>query len=281
MRKVSPANLQSITTALTIFLGGLFIAYCLVYLCACPSPALAAAVSVEVICLIISIIVIRAKIFSLPDKLLAKIPESLRRHLAAVQHRINWCKMSVLSILVLFAVTDFAALTLSVAGLRSAAVLLYTALPATYWIGLHPAFSLEMLAGALVENRDFERAEPFFKEVLEIRTSLCGPESDLASAIYADLGDLYVRKHDLLAAEQWYRRTVAIGPRTGRGYTALATVLREQGRFVESQQYYLKALALRKRIYGASSRQYGDTQRGYLRLQQLIRENRNRTSSVL
>lgn len=257
-------------STLAIALGILFIAYCLVYLCACPSQALAIAVCAEIAGLAISIIIWRAGVFSIPSFLLSKIPEAINTRLKQLGRFLDWLKIAVFSVVLLLALADFSALCFSAVGLSAPAVALYTFLPSTYWIGLHPAFSLEMLAGALVEHRELDRAEPLYKEILDIRLRLSGPNSDLASAIYADLGDLYVRKNDLVTAEHWYRRTIAIGPRTGRGYTALATLLRERGLYAESEQYYLKALALRKHIYGMQSKQYNDTLRGYLQLKQLM-----------
>lgn len=268
--KLTPA----ISTALSIFLGVLFLAYCTVYLCACPSQALACAVCAEIVGLIVSIAIIRSNIFSIPETLLKKIPVPLKSSIESLSGILSSLKLLVLSAITFLAIADFAALCLSLCGLHVPAIALYTTLPVSYWMGLHPAFSLEMLAGALVENNSFERAEPLFLEVKKIRIKLTGPESSLASAVYADLGDLYVRKHDLSTAEYWYRRSVALGAHTGRSYTGLATVLRESGSLDESQKCYLKALSLRKLAFGESSKQYKDTLRGYSRLQQLLKARR-------
>ncbi len=59
-----------------------------------------------------------------------------------------------------------------------------------------------MLAGALVANKEYKRAEPLLLEVMDIRIKFSGPQSDLASAIYAEIGDLYVRENDLVSAER-------------------------------------------------------------------------------
>ncbi|MBX9689683.1 MAG: tetratricopeptide repeat protein [Candidatus Obscuribacterales bacterium] len=262
-------KVQSILNALTIFVGALFLAYCIVYLCVCPSPALAFAVGAELLAFILSLVIIKAGVFAIPKKWIAKIPESVRKLFRLLAGNLNKFKVLTLSVLSFAAVVDFAALCLSLFGQYSAAITLYTWMPVSYWVGLHPAFSLEMLAGALVQNHEFGRAEPLYQEVKAIRISLAGPKSDLASAIYADLGDLSVRSKELAAAEQWYRQSVSLGSHTGRAYTGLATVLRETGQYEESRQWYLKALALRKQIYGEQSKQYNDTLRAYRKLQEI------------
>lgn len=273
--------LKSATSVFTFFLAFLFIAYCVVYLYACPSLALATAISAEVGALLISIIIFKTKVFRISTKFLEFVPSSLRRCFQKVESTICRCKICVLSIISLAGLFDFTALSLSACGFYQPSRALYVALPFTYWLGLHPAFSLEILAGAQAQNKNFSCAEPLYLEVLEIRKSLSGPNSDLVGAVYADLGDLYVRKQDLPSAELWYRRSVALGTRTGRAYTALATVLRERGELSESKQVYLKALEVRKQIYGTGSKQYVDTQRGYLRLKQLEDQNTANESAHL
>lgn len=262
---------QSTVFALTVFVGALFLAYCTVYLCACPSAPLACAVGAELIAFIVSVVIIKANVFAVPQKWITKIPESVRKLFRTLAGCFNKLKLLALLVVSFVAAVDFTALCLSLLGQYSAAIALYTWTPVTYWIGLHPAFSLEILAGALVQNHEYDRAEPLYLEVKSIRFKLAGPKSDLASAIYADLGDLSVRRNELAAAEKWYRQSVSLGPHTGRAYTGLATVLRETGQYSESRQWYLKALSLRKKIYGNQSKQYNDTLRGYIKLQEISR----------
>ncbi len=268
-------KLETLSAVLRYVLGALFVCYCVVYLCACPSAQLALAVVAEFVGLVISVLIFRSNIFSIPPIILQKIPESIKCAWQKIQDAMNYCKIGFFSVVLLLGLMDFSALGLSIAGEYAHSAKLYMLLPATYWVGMHPAISLEVLAGALVENKDFARAEPLYKEVLSIRLKLCGPESDLASAIYADLGDFYVRKNDLASAEKFYRKAILIGPRTGRGYTALATVLRERGEFAASKSFYLKALAVRAKVYGIASSQYADTNRAYLRLLQVTNEGKD------
>ncbi|HEY9792989.1 MAG TPA: tetratricopeptide repeat protein [Candidatus Obscuribacterales bacterium] len=263
-------SIRNATFWLSSYLAALFVCYCLVYLCACPSKQLAMAIAAEAGALLISIAIFKANVLALPSLLMDRLPERVAKVISSLNNVMQWCRVAVLSVVMLFATIDFSALALAAAGQTNASVAIYSTVPTSYWLGFHPAFTLEMLAGALVENQNFERAEPLYKSLLAVRLKLCGPTSDLAGAIYADLGDFYVRKHELVVAEQWYRRSISLGVRTGRGYTALATVLREEGRLSESHDFYLKALDVRKRVYGQSSKQYQDTLRGYMHLQHMM-----------
>jgi tetratricopeptide (TPR) repeat protein len=255
---------------LAFYLAGLFLAYCLIYLCACPSPQLALAIFAELLAVVVSLAILRAGLFKLPAAALSRLPPSLQAALTAWRRTASWLKATLFAAMALATSVDFCALTLSVAGAGAQSAALYCAMPVTSWVGLHPAFSLEMLAGALVQSQNYQKAEPLYHTLISIRTTVCGRNSDQVGAIYADMGDFCVRKHDLPSAQIWYRRSLSLGTHTGRACTGLATTLREQGKFAESQQYYLQALQVRKALYGMHSRQYNDTLRGYTRLQQLM-----------
>jgi tetratricopeptide (TPR) repeat protein len=167
---------------------------------------------------------------------------------------------------------DFAACFAAALIDEAVAVRMYTCGPGSHLIGLHPAASLECLGGAFTESRKYDKAQKIYLAILEIRKSIGGPESDLVAAIEADLGDLSVRRHDLDAAEQWYRRSVVLGTKKGRALTGLATVLREEGRFDESRSYYQQALTVRAKLFGRDSKQFHDTLRGYERLKLSCKE---------
>lgn len=265
---------------LLIFLGLLFLAYCLIYLFACPSRELALACGAEFVGLFLSVIIMRSGFFKFSFSRVNSIPMFVRNSFSWFENLLSSIRLVLLSLLSMIALVDFTALLLSVLGFYAPAVALYCLMPFSYWLGLHPALSLEMLAGAFVQKGDYLIAEPLYDEVMQVRVRLSGDRSDLCSAVYADIGDLNVRKNDLLKAEEWYRKSIELGPRTGRGYTALATVLRERGQFEESKLWYLKALELRKKVYGSQSKQYGDTERAYRRLLQLEQKYKDRNNSA-
>lgn len=258
--------LNQIVYALGLYVAFIGAAYGLIYLCACPSPALATAMFAELLAFCVGMIIWRSNIFKIPNSIQSKIPaffSSSMKKSGAVFIRL---KFAILLVLATAITIDFAALIACLCSAYQISTIMYSALPASYWIGLHPAFSLEILAGAMVTNRDYKRAEPLYQELLTIRQNVCGPDSDSVGAFYADFGDYYVRQSWLDIAEGWYRKSVALGARTGRAYTALATALREQGKFKESQEYYVKALSVREKLFGTTSKQYNDTLRGYQRL---------------
>jgi tetratricopeptide (TPR) repeat protein len=255
-----------------LYLACLFISYCIMYLCACPSAALAGAIGAEILALLVSVTIWRTKLLSLPARLTSMVPDHLRTLLAQMRASVDCGRFMLLSLAAVLATIDFGALTYSALGFTGPSIALYSALPTSYFMGLHPAFTLEMLAGAFVQNKQLDRAEPLYRSVLQVRINVCGARSDQVGAIYADLGDLYVRMNNLREAEAWYRKSVALGARTGRAYTALATVLRETGRYEESRQFYERALKIRKQIYGIDSKQYVDTLRSYDRLRKILPE---------
>lgn len=257
---------------LSTYLAVLYTVYCAVYLIACPSRALFTAVGTQVLFLLVSLAIYRANIFTVPSSLTRRLPQAFTRCAAASRKWLDRCIVAALLIVVTVATIDFSALALACARMYNASRAIYSSLPITYWLGLHPAFTLEILAGALVEHQNYNVAEPLYRELVSIRIIVAGPRSDLASAIYADMGDFCVRKHDLSSAVDWYRRSVALGSRTGRAYTGLASALRERGDFSESERCYLEALRIRKQLYGTQSRQYNDTLHGYIRLQQLMKK---------
>ncbi len=131
MKNIISELLQTITIVLGVYLGVLFIAYCIVYLCACPSHTLAVAVGAEICGLLISIVIIRTKMFSIPRRFMDQIPESIKIKLQKMQDYINWCKFALLSLVVLFATVDFIAVNLSLQKMYAPAITLYTILPTT------------------------------------------------------------------------------------------------------------------------------------------------------
>jgi hypothetical protein len=258
---------------LGIYLGVMFLVYCVTFLWACPKPDLAGAVGAEVFLFAVSIMLIRANAFSFNFKL-PKLPAWMDGFVA------GWKKSLValqgIKLLVLVALSIL--VTIDFTGFASAAfcdtpwtVTLYC-VPGSQLIGLHPAATLEVLAGAYVEHKEFHRAEKLYMDILAVRSRVFGATSGPVGALYADLGDLSVRESNFKNAEYWYRKSVDLseapgGPAaTGRALTGLATVLRQSGSLQESEQCYKKALCIRARIYGPASRQYHDTERAYEQL---------------
>ncbi len=271
-------SLAQVVNCLGLYLAALFAAYGIVYLKACPSPALATAVAAEVIAFGVGMIVWKANFFKIPNSIVTKLPEVVTAFIQNTRTVVTRTKFVILLSVAMLITLDFGALASCLCGAYPIGSSLYSVMPCSFWAGLHPAFSLELLTGALVTHRNYERAEPLYYTLLSIRKNVCGPSSDLVGAFYADLGDFYVRQSQLEIAEGWYRKSVALGPRTGRAFTALATVLREQGKLEESRVYYVKALSLREKSFGSGSKQYADTLRGYRQLQDKLCAKKSPTS---
>ncbi|MBY0358860.1 MAG: tetratricopeptide repeat protein [Candidatus Obscuribacterales bacterium] len=222
----------------------------------------------EVIVLLVSIVFLAtghfklATIFSRYLPRFAKTPKAISK--AIKIFRGTQC--SVLIVIAIIASVDFIAFSVAIFGSPVFAARLYKFMPTSQLVGLHPAYTLESLAGAFVAKGDFVKAESLYMAILDVRQHFAGPKSDLVAALYVDLGDLNIRKRDLSSAEHWYRRAIDLAPSSGRALTALATTLREKGSLVEAETYYVRALDCRSRTFGKESKQYRDTKRSYEKL---------------
>ncbi|PWT95537.1 MAG: hypothetical protein C5B53_11275 [Candidatus Melainabacteria bacterium] len=280
----STETISRANRVLSAYLGVMFLIYCATFLWACPKPDLACAVCAELIVFTISIFLILASAF----RFRSKLPRSprwasgclsgLKRSVAIFEN----IKLAVLAILVILVTVDFSAFATAAFGNTPLTVALYC-IPGSQLVGFHPAATLEVLAGAYVEHKEFARAEKLYMDILNVRIRVFGAVSGPVGALYSDLADLNVRQNKFDKAEYWYRKSIALsqapgGPApTGRALTGLATVLRQSGRLEESEQYYLKALSVRAQLYGTNSRQYHDTQRAYQQLLCLKRQKKPST----
>src|SRR5579883_3451148 len=107
---------QSAVFALSIFVGALFLAYCTVYLCACPSLPLASAVFAELLGFVISIMMIKANVFVIPEKWLKRVPQCAVDFCRNLRDCFDKLKLLLLSVLSVVAAVDFMALCLSFLG---------------------------------------------------------------------------------------------------------------------------------------------------------------------
>lgn len=263
-------NVDTATMLLSIYLGLLFLAYCLIFLWACPSATLAFAVLVEVGVFCLSLLLLWKNPFALSfafSRYFARLTNIPGLSLIIKSYR--YVRLSILSFVVIIASFDFVAFSTAAFCNSPLTARLYCFVPTSQLLGLRPAATLESLAGAFVEKEDYVKAESLYQSILEIRKHVAGPDSDLVAALYADFGDLNIRKEDLKSAERWYRKSISLAPSSGRALTGLATTLREEGCLLESKSYYLRALASRSRSFGTKSKQYQDTLHGYQKLMTL------------
>ena len=252
--KISQAN-----RVLGIYLGLMFLVYCATFLSACPKPDLACAICAEVLVFATSIMFLLTKGFKIPAKI--QLPKWASGFMAGWKKSVavlESLKLAALLTLAAVVTIDFSAFATAAFGNTPWTAALYS-IPGSQLLGLHPAATLEVLAGAYVEHKEFARAEKLYMDILEVRTRVYGLNSGPVSALYTDLADLNVRQGKFDKAEFWYRMSIALseapgGPASrGRALTGLATVLRQTGRYNESEECYLKALSVRARLYGVDS----------------------------
>lgn len=144
---------------------------------------------------------------------------------------------------------------------------IYTSFPAYAATGLHPAWTLEALSGAYIEDKNYKRAGAICDDLIAIRRKLYGPNSVLYASILKDAGDVKKRGGDFAGAEALYRQSLNIsrrlfdGSNMGMLLTNLATVLRAQGpaHYREAEQFYLEALRMRAKQFGKDSARVAQT----------------------
>jgi tetratricopeptide (TPR) repeat protein len=177
----------------------------------------------------------------------------------------------------LFLTADLSALLCANCGHKKLSISLYrTIAPPMMLLEIHPAFSLEMLAGAYIQAGKLTKAEQLEFTVLDIRRAVVGEKHALTAAIYADLGDLYKRSGRLSRAEAYYRKAIALSKEIhyalgyGSPLTKLAVLLRDEQRFAESEDAFKDALSIRQKIFGRKSLKAAETMKAYslLKLEQ-------------
>jgi hypothetical protein len=253
--------LDRIAASLSIYLGALFLGYCLVFFWVCPQQQLWCAIIFEIVIFVIS--------SSWIVKSLAATSTVHRmrwRWLSKSMNLLTWGCIIILSCISLYGSIDFIAMTSAAWSNTSLATTVYCILPGSELIGLHPAYSLECLAGAFVERRDIKKAEQLYHSLLAVRQWKYGSSSDLVAALYTDLGELGTKQHDLVKAEKWYVKAVELAPSSGRALTGLANVMRDTERFAEAKLHYLRALNSRLTLFGKNSNQYQETWFNYKKL---------------
>lgn len=267
MKTSSAAGENKQIPNLTTIVSGIILLYSVLLFSICPTPDLAFAIGLEFAALLlIAVPTLRVgphlPLFSWPQKALDKLAARFP-WVARVQD--GWRKLMIVAafLLISAALIDLTAMWLAVAGFMPGAVTLYSALPVSYLVGNHPAFSLEMLTGACVQSHQYGRAEQLYKAVLQVRKNVYGAGHPMVAAVYADLGDLYKKMNRVEDAQECYRTSLAITEGKGRAVHSLANLLRDSGAAEESGDFYKRALELRQHFFGTNSPQYQATLNDY------------------
>lgn len=264
-------NLQSLpktSQLLTVAANIIFLCYLVVFASADPNPALIAAVGFELI-FFVSLIGYRrwrsqTKSARQADLALQSIEENCRP-LYIVRRFLASLSIAIVGALCLYASVDLTALVLARAGKPDWAKPIYIAIAPPPSPNVHPALSMELLAGAYIDSSRLAQAEPLLSDLLAIRTRVAGAHSELTAAMYTNLADFYRKCGRNGEAESLYRRSIVLSKELDlpQGYgspmTKLGSLLRDEGRFTESQECFTDALAIRGRIFGPSSQKVAET----------------------
>lgn len=262
------AHVNEIGKIATTFAATLLVAGFVMCALACPSAPLISAVLVEVFFLAILIFWRHFR---------GRPRENVKRAEALIwlrsQHPILFFLRDgtqVVGALIAVAVAaaafiEFTGFSLAFARQYQSAENVYIAVPVSKVVTGHPAQTLEYLAGAYAEARNFRLAHPLYQSLARIRQSTLATGDELVSAIWTDVGMLYMREKNYAQAESSFRKSLSMANasnshlQTGRVLTGLANALREQERFSEAEKTYLQAIEQRTHAFGRDSLRVADS----------------------
>jgi tetratricopeptide (TPR) repeat protein len=236
--------------------------YLLVYASARPSPQLLAAVAFELALFAAVLLCRRWRARTCGAKAASEALHSLEsnhRWIYALRRCSAGVTVALSGVCFAYFLLDFSALCIARSGCLSP-----------------PAFSLELLAGAFVDDKKFERAEPIELAIVDLRKGLYGERSELVAAAFADLGDLYRRWHRLPESASYYERSIVLTKQLqvsqgwGSPATRLGTVYWATGRRQEAERVFDDAIAIRTKVFGAESPKVRET---LMYKESMLREN--------
>lgn len=267
--KVNSAAKIAVQVALNA-LNLLFLGYLIVYASACPTPALLGAVAAETA---VYAGLIAYRIWRMRRK--GSRPgaseelEAIVTEWTALNRLRNLCRLAFLvvaGIVTIYFATDFTALLLARSGDLKSACSIYRKICILPSPSIHPALSLELLAGANIESNNFPRAISIAHALYDLRKSLVGEKSELIAEMASNLADLYVKAGRPAAeAEFQYRKSIALTRelKLPKGYgspmTKLGTLLGLEGRYEEADKAFADAIAIRSKIFGRDSFKVAET----------------------
>ncbi|HEY9756370.1 MAG TPA: tetratricopeptide repeat protein [Oculatellaceae cyanobacterium] len=256
----------------SLYAAGLFFGYLALYSIACPTKELLTAAGVE----LLFFLILAAWRFKRRRDVDNKAKESVVTQLtedfqlvSSVRYLYKYVVLAGWSVILLFATSDFAALACAFTGNAAVSEFLYTHVSAMSLIGARPASTAEILAGAYVRAKSFDKAQAVYGLIEQVRTKVYGPESEQAVGLLADYGDLYAQQSRYDKAEEFYSRSITMSKKThgatgyGRPLTGLANCYRQQKQFAKAESLYKEALAMRLWLYGSRSEKVAQTLKEY------------------
>jgi len=199
----------------------------------------------------------------------------LSKQFTAVQklrRAILWCTTAFWLCAAFSLILDGAAFVSAFCGRTDLSLNIYRTYPISHAFGLDPGGSLEVLAGAYVEAHKYEKAQPLYDELMNLRLKTFGPVHKEVAAIYCDFGELYRHQGQLARAEKYYRQALSISTAlmgdkgSGRVFTHLADCLRDQGRYDEATKQYQIAYEMRSKEFGPNSAKVSETLSEWVKL---------------
>jgi tetratricopeptide (TPR) repeat protein len=264
----------SLATSLTIVANAIFLAYLIVFAVVRQSTELYIAVAAEigVYALLLSYRFWRGRSKShMQEKALVASVELSLPLVRLARRCFAGISVTVLLLAALYAALDFTGLLLAAGDKDVESKKMYSTISPTI-IGMYPGLTLQLLAGAHIERKDFKRARELESMLLELRRDAFGAASAPVAEMYSDIADLETKLGDSVSAESNYRKAIdlTLALRLPQGYgspmTKLACLLREQRRHDEAEACFKDALEIRSRIFGVHSAKVAETQVEYAKL---------------
>lgn len=251
-----------------------FLGYLSIYASACPTPTLLGAVAFE-FAFYLSLISYRIWRARQPKSEVQVQIEALHNSCKPLGRLRDSYRFSVIAIsttVSAYLLVDLTALSAARCGNLNLATAIYRHISFLPSPSIHPGFSMELLAGAYIESRQYARAEPIFLAAKSLRESLVGERSELAADIYANLGDLYEKEDESSKAESCYLKSIELAKtlQLPQGYgspmTKLAALYTKIRRYSDAEIAVKQALAIRTKLFGAGSQKVAETRSCYAQL---------------
>jgi tetratricopeptide (TPR) repeat protein len=124
----------------------------------------------------------------------------------------------------------------------------------------HPetATTYHNIALAYDNQEDYDTAQEWYWNAMEIRERVLGTDHLHTAAIYHNIAGVYSKQGEYEKALEWYQKALVIVERmfgqnhllTARIYHNIAGVYSEQGKYEEALEWYQKVLEIRERMFG-------------------------------
>lgn len=247
-----------------------------------PSPALLAALCVEVVFFVFTLVYRKLNSKRKSEQMKKLVIDFLvetTKPISLLRKFIDSATVIVLSLIISLLSLDLSGLCCAVSGNYKLAKPLYMVSPFPLIDGCHPALSLEIYSGACIESGKFEEAHKHTDFLLDLRKSIYGENDWRVGGMLGNLAGLYYKEGNFKKAIETYEESIQVCRKAegdkhlGSAYTRLANSYRAVGNFDKAKLAYQKALAMRTREYGANSLRVAETKLELANLLRLTNQN--------